>query len=370
MCVSISIDFMKKPAIKLNQILSFITCFLIILAISLQRDGKFWGNTITNDDKCPPESAIDAMKVLPDGTSVINTSTLAKDVTGYSGTTPLEIYIKFNKIVNVKALKNTETPDFFSRASVILKRWEGMTLNEASKKDVDAVSGATMSSRSIISNMKCGIQFAQNNNISRSFWDGFDNTPKAIIGLIVAFMAAIIPLFIKNKKYRIIQQILNVSVLGFWCGTFISYSSIIGYMSNGINIVSMLIPLVLVITAFVYPLFGKKTYYCTNVCPFGSLQELSLNIIKYRLKLSTKTLKRLDVFRQILWALLMFCIWTGLWSDWIDFEPFSTFIFQSASWIVIGIAVFFVLLSTVITRPYCRFVCPTGTILKISQLSK
>lgn len=132
----------------------------------------------------------------------------------------------------------------------------------------------------------------------------------------------------------------------------------------------MLIPLILVITAFVYPLFGKKTYYCTNVCPFGSLQELSLNIVKYRLKLSTKTLKRLDISRQILWAVLMFCIWTGLWSDWIEYEPFSAFIFQSASWIVIGIVVFFVLLSTVITRPYCRFVCPTGTILKISQLSK
>ncbi|MBV3414520.1 4Fe-4S binding protein [Prevotella copri] len=35
----------------------------------------------------------------------------------------------------------------------------------------------------------------------------------------------------------------------------------------------------------------------------------------------------------------------------------------------ISIAITFVALSTVIMRPYCRFVCPTGSILKYSQYS-
>jgi polyferredoxin len=83
-----------------------------------------------------------------------------------------------------------------------------------------------------------------------------------------------------------------------------------------------------------------------------------------------KTVKRLDRFRQLLWAVLMFCLWTGIWFDWIDYEPFSAFIFQSASWVVIGIAIAFVLLSTIVMRPYCRFVCPTGTLFKISQNNK
>ena len=66
----------------------------------------------------------------------------------------------------------------------------------------------------------------------------------------------------------------------------------------------------------------------------------------------------------------MFCLWTGVWFDWIDYEPFSAFIFTSASWLVIAIAIGFVLLSTIITRPYCRFVSPTGTLFKLSQSSK
>ena len=82
------------------------------------------------------------------------------------------------------------------------------------------------------------------------------------------------------------------------------------------------------------------------------------------------TAKRLDKFRQILWAMLMLCLWTGVWFDWIDYEPFSAFVFQSASWVIIAIALAFVALSTVIMRPYCRFVCPTGSLLKYSQSSQ
>lgn len=31
----------------------------------------------------------------------------------------------------------------------------------------------------------------------------------------------------------------------------------------------------------------------------------------------------------------MICIWGGVWNEWTDFEPFSAFIFHSASWIEI-----------------------------------
>ncbi|WP_317518725.1 4Fe-4S binding protein [Segatella hominis] len=34
-----------------------------------------------------------------------------------------------------------------------------------------------------------------------------------------------------------------------------------------------------------------------------------------------------------------------------------------------AISITFVALSTVIMRPYCRFVCPTGSLLKYSQYS-
>lgn len=362
---------MKKSTTKLRHLLSFTTCFLMILSISLQRDGKWLGNDLKeHKDAEQKNTSANASTVMPDGTIVINTSSLSKDIIGYSGNTPLEIHLKDNKITEVKALSNQETPEFFNRARVLLTKWNGMTVQEARELNVDAVTGATMTSRAIIGNMKRGLQFAQNDNAKESFWEQFDSSPKALIGLLVALMAAILPLVYNNKKYRIIQQILNVSVLGLWCGTFLSYSSLIGFMSNGINVIALMVPTILLITAFIYPFFGKKTYYCTHVCPFGSLQEITGKCVKYKIKISTKMQKRLNMFRQLLWAILMICLWTGLWSEWIDYEPFSAFIFGSASWIVISIAITFTLLSSVITRPYCRFVCPTGTLLHISQTSK
>src|SRR3712207_8614511 len=77
-----------------------------------------------------------------------------------------------------------------------------------------------------------------------------------------ALMAAIVPLYYKNRRYRLFQQLLDIGVLGFWCGSFLSYSAIIGYMSNGMSVVALLTPVLMLIMAFVYPLFGKKNHYC------------------------------------------------------------------------------------------------------------
>lgn len=60
-------------------------------------------------------SAQDVMKKLGDGTYVVNTTTLADDVDGYQGTTPVEIHIKKDVIVKVVPLKNMETPKHFNR---------------------------------------------------------------------------------------------------------------------------------------------------------------------------------------------------------------------------------------------------------------
>ena len=183
-------------------------------------------------------------------------------------------------------------------------------------------------------------------------------------------MAAILPLFVRNRIYHNCQLVLNVIVLGFWCGAFLSYTSLIGYMSNGMNVLVAAVPFVMLVTAFLYPLFGRKSYYCANVCPFGSLQQVVGSCVKYKIKMSPILLHRLDVFRKFLWVVLMVMIWGGVWSDWVDYEPFAAFIFQSASWGVIVIAALFVVLSAVVTRPYCRFVCPMGTLFKITQGSR
>lgn len=96
------------------------------------------------------KNKIDTLRTLEDGTIVINTTYLAKDIKGFGRTLSLDIYLKKGKIQQVKALHNSETPDFFLEASVLLNRWKGKAIEQSLAMKVDGVTGATYSSNAII----------------------------------------------------------------------------------------------------------------------------------------------------------------------------------------------------------------------------
>ena len=350
---------------KLQQLFLLLACILVLAVAAVQRDGKLLGNRVFSNDKKEAKNKIDTLRTLDDGRVVINTTYLAKDVKGFGGTVPLEIYLKKGKVQQVKALHNSETPEFFQEASELLNRWNGKTTEQALAMKVDGVTGATYSSNAIIGNMKAGLQYAAKNVKETSFFDRLDLRAKTIIGFIVVLMAAIIPLFVKNKRYRVFQLLLNFVVLGLWGGTFISWSVLVGFMSGGMNVWVSLIPIIMLITAFIYPLFGKKNYYCTHVCPLGSVQELVGMTNHNKLMMSKQTVQYLEHFRKLLFWVLMILMLAGVWSQWMDYELFVAFIFKSAAWVIILIAVVFILLSFFVPRPYCRFVCPMGSLLKL-----
>ena len=350
---------------KLQQLFLLLACILVLAVAAVQRDGKLLGNRVFSNDNKETKTKIDTLRTLDDGRVVINTTYLAKDVKGFGGAVPLEIYLKKGKVLQVKALHNSETPEFFQEASELLNRWNGKTTEQALAMKVDGVTGATYSSNAIIGNMKAGLQYAAKNVKQTSFFDRLDLRAKTIIGFIVVLMAAIIPLFVKNKRYRIFQLLLNFVVLGLWGGTFISWSVLVGFMSGGMNVWISLIPIIMLITAFIYPLFGKKNYYCTHVCPLGSVQELAGMTNHNKFKMSKQTVQYLEHFRKVLFWVLMVLMLAGVWSQWMDYELFVAFIFKSAAWVIILIAVVFILLSFFVPRPYCRFVCPMGSLLKL-----
>jgi polyferredoxin len=105
-------------------------------------------------------------------------------------------------------------------------------------------------------------------------------------------------------------------------------------------------------------------------CPLGSLQEIAGKCVKYKLKISGKVQKYLNYFHDGLWIVLMLFLMTGIWSDWIGYELFTAFMFQQASWIIVAVAVFFVIMSFFVQRPYCRYICPTGNLFQLIQNKK
>lgn len=338
---------------------------LMLIAAAITVNKAVFGHNIQETQSTEENfsASEDPVIVGPDGSVIIHTAELPGTINGYAGPVPLDIHLADGKVSEIKALPNADTPSFFQRASALLDSWIGKTPGQALEMKVDAVSGATYSSAAIINNVNVGLAYYQgvgNKSTNTTPW-------KIWVALAVTLAACIVPLFVKNKIYHNVQLIANVLVLGFWCGQFLDYALILKYISGGFVLPVGLIAIAMLIAAFIYPLFGRPQYYCTNICPLGSAQMLAGQICGYKVHISAKALKGLDWFRKILWAVLMLSLWTDCLTGWMDMELFQAFMFESASWWIIGAACLFIILSIIVNRPYCRFVCPTGSLFKRAE---
>ncbi len=358
---------------RIKYIVNIIIVFLLFAAIAIQRDGKAVGHDFTENKSVIAKSneAVDMSTPIENyslnGTREINTVVLGKDVIGYNGTTPIELHEKDGVIKKVVFLDNVESPNFFELLieKELASKWEGMQLTEAANADIDVVSGATISSNAIIKNVQLAAQYGANvapqAQTLKVNW-------KNILGILVVILGAIITLArIKDKRLITIQLILNVVVLGFWCGSFLSLTIFTSWAANGVNLSSSLVTFALFVVALLMPLFNRRGSYCHMHCPMGSAQELMHKIPVKRLKINPKANKILNKLRYYILMVLLLLMWCGVGFNLMDYELFSAFIIQAASTGILVLAGIFLILSIFIPRPYCRFVCPTGALLTISQ---
>ena len=113
-------------------------------------------------------AAVQQEKVMykqADGTYVVNTTTLTPNVKGFKGATPVEVYIKNNKVVKVVPLPNQESPRYFNTVKEnLLPKFEGMKVTKAAKAEqVDGATGATFSSRAIKANVAAAVAYYKKN---------------------------------------------------------------------------------------------------------------------------------------------------------------------------------------------------------------
>lgn len=109
---------------------------------------------------CLMTYADDVMRKEKDGTYVVNTTTLAKDVQGYLGPTPVEVYIKKNKIVKVEMLKSAETPKYNARVKKqMLPLYENVKIAKKKAPEVDGVTGATFTSDAVKENVRRALEY-------------------------------------------------------------------------------------------------------------------------------------------------------------------------------------------------------------------
>ena len=96
--------------------------------------------------------------------SVLFSSPYSDNIKGFNGPTPLLIALDAEgRIKNVVLLENQETPNFAQHVveGGLFEAWNGLTVDEALGKEVDAVSGATYTSNGVKKSLKARLEAYQ-----------------------------------------------------------------------------------------------------------------------------------------------------------------------------------------------------------------
>ena len=96
--------------------------------------------------------------------TVLYSSPYSDNVKGFNGPTPLLIALDAEgRIKNVVLLENQETPKFAQHVveGGLFEAWNGLTVDEALGKKVDAVSGATYTSNGVKKSLKARLEAYQ-----------------------------------------------------------------------------------------------------------------------------------------------------------------------------------------------------------------
>ncbi|MGL5013846.1 MAG: FMN-binding protein [Bacteroidales bacterium] len=88
---------------------------------------------------------------------LFNSQEYGSDIWGYYEDVPtIVVTDKSHKIVKVAVVNSFETPSYLNKIyrSGFFKRWNGTDIKDASKRSVDVVTGATLTSEAVIENIK------------------------------------------------------------------------------------------------------------------------------------------------------------------------------------------------------------------------
>ena len=92
-------------------------------------------------------------------TLIVDTTVPGEGITGYRGQVPVKVYVVRGRIADIELGENSETPRFIKRVyDIITPSWIGLRLKDAAKAEVDAVTGATLSSNALIENFRLAMK--------------------------------------------------------------------------------------------------------------------------------------------------------------------------------------------------------------------
>ncbi len=235
-------------------------------------------------------------------------------------------------------------------------------------EDIDTVTQATVSSEAFAKAVRMGSHWigreAFNLNIPGETPQWNFGWPEGL--LILLFAAAGFSLRTSRRWVRGLIMTTAFLVLGFQLNVSLSIAHygalLLGYVPQ---IMQNALWWLLVMGALLSVVSLKRNLYCHALCPFGNLQELNAKISGINLPLAKGLVRAARALPYVLTWLALMIIFFKSNPAGGAFEPFSTlFGFEGIEiqWFILPAVI---VGSFFITRFFCRFFCPVGTLLNL-----
>lgn len=196
-----------------------------------------------------------------------------------------------------------------------------------------------------------------------------ENAPK-FIGLLYA-ICVIIVLAVLTRKQKFNSKLGLLFLFLSTIFGFLFFSPMLPYSFQLLllqDTVSLGAPLPMAVLGLVLILvltfvFGR--FFCGYVCPIGAVQELASRLpIKQKKISNQKAVIIVHVFFFVLFAVLGLAFSVNM----LSFFGIADFFNLQFTSLFVIVFVLLVIISTVVYRPFCRFVCPYGLLLSFAAL--
>ena len=372
---------MKRYLLKIPVIIAFIAVFLLAREEISEKFDFDTHNYLIDlvKEKIPAADSLEQANYQKSWSKIYDnsgkqvgnfllSSPFCDEIKGYGGNVPLIIIADMDEtIVGLGLMKNRETPSWISGLNNVkfFDSWNGKKIEEIKDHNIDIITGATYTTRAVMKIIKKRISIfsGQTEYVSgqkkKTEIRFLEHNVSIVLYLIL--LLSIVAIFVKKlNKYKYILQFLSIIFFGIITGHSISMYYLESFSIYGISIFTTYVSLSMLGLAILIPLIFNRHLHCHYVCPFGNIQTLLGKLPIKKIKLSGKVIKTLRRIRLLIFVSIIIIVSTTLKINLSEIEPFTIFLFSSATiTTIIASAVIFVT-SLFIKNPWCLYLCPTG----------